>query len=88
MTLPDIQSGFVKSIVEKQGVIDARFRLYIQDLVKLEGVVTAGGPKTKAEGISFYFLKTKYHEEYRKILKELAPQRKYSDIFSIAEGKV
>ncbi len=75
--LPEIQSKFVKGIVEKQEVVDAKFRIYIQDLAKIETVVSADGPTSFMGGINFYFLRTKYKDEYREILKELNPQTKY-----------
>jgi len=75
--LPEIQSAFVKGIVEKQEVVDAKFRIYIHDLVKIEDIVSIGGPGSFKEGINFYFLRTKYKKEYREILREMNPQRKY-----------
>ncbi len=76
--LPEIQSNFVKGIIEKQEVVDAKFRIYVQDMAKIESVVSSDGPTSFMEGVNFYFLRTKYKNEYREILKELNPQNKYT----------
>lgn len=76
--LPEVKSDYALEIIEKQKVKDARFKVYIKDLAKIEDIVSSGGPRSFREGINFYFLRTRYKEEYRKILRELNPQKKYA----------
>jgi len=67
------KSQFVKSIANNgSGNPDAKQRLYVKDLIKLENLIIHG-PCNLMNGIEFYLLKRKYRREHSIIIKQLRP---------------
>lgn len=67
-------TNLIKELLENNPHPDALVQKYIRDLLKLEYFIHSEGPQSFRSGIDFYFLKTRYEQEYVEMLRELNPE--------------
>ena len=67
-------TNIIKELLSNNPTPDAMVRKYIQDLVRLECFIHSEGPHSFRSGIDFYFLKSRYEQEYVEMLHELKPE--------------